>query len=70
MKTCPECKGRKKFKIPSGDPLHVYAINGPVVYETYVCENCSGTGKVSNLSFAIYKARGGGSAPPQMRGFA
>ena len=66
MKTiCPACKGKGGGKIPSSHPLHVYKIDGPVIYETYICETCKGAGEISRLHFAVYKARGG-SAPPVM----
>jgi len=70
MNICPECKGQKEFKIPSGHPLHVYCEDGPVVYEIYVCSTCGGTGKVDDLTLAIYKARGGPAPEILMKGFA
>ena len=70
MSTCPECNGKKEFKVPSSHPLDVYATDGPVIYETYTCKTCRGTGEVSELALAVYKARGGPAPEPLMRGFA
>lgn len=70
MPVCPECKGKKEFKNPSGSPLDVYRHECPTVYETYICRTCKGTGDVSALSFAIYKARGGPAPCPGPKGFA
>ena len=67
MQKCPECKNEKEYKMPSGDPLHVYS-SGPTVYETFICGICKGVGEISELSFAIYKARGG-PAPPIIKGY-
>lgn len=53
---CPYCKGKKEFKFPSSNPLYVYS-DGPVVYETFKCSTCKGNGVLSELQFAIYKAR-------------
>lgn len=71
MPVCPECKGEKGVKIPSNNPLNVYVTDGPIVYETYTCSTCQGTGEISDLSLAIYRARGGPAPPPPpMKGFA
>ena len=59
MKICPECKGEKEYTLPSCDPINVYSIDGPTVYETFICGTCKGKGEISDLSFAIYNARGG-----------
>ena len=59
MKECPECKGRKQFTFPSDDPLDVYRTDGPTVYKTTVCATCAGKGEVSDLTWAVYTARGG-----------
>ena len=69
MKTCPECKGKKKFKIPNTNSAHVYS-DEPIIYEIYVCGTCQGTGEISELQMAIYKARGGPMPPPVMKCFA
>jgi hypothetical protein len=69
MKVCPECKGEKEFKLPSNHPLDVYNTDNPTVYKIYKCGTCEGSGTVSGLKLAIYKARGG-PAPKIMRGYA
>jgi hypothetical protein len=66
MFICPDCKGVMKFKIPSSDPLHVYNTDAPTVYDIITCSTCKGKGKISELEYAIYKARGG-PAPPLMQ---
>ena len=53
------------MEIPSSHPANVYNTDGPVIYETYICETCKGTGEISRLGLAVYKARGE-SAPPVM----
>jgi len=63
MKICPECNGEKSFKVPSCNPLHVYSQENPIIYDIFTCEICNGVGEISDIEFAIYKARGG-SAPP------
>ena len=69
MKTCPECDGRKEHKISSSNPLNVYS-DKPTVYDVFECDTCKGTGQVSELQFAIYKARGGQAPPIQQKGYA
>ena len=62
---CPDCGGKKEWKIPNSHSLDVYNTDGPVNHEIYKCMTCKGLGEISRLSFAIYKARGE-SAPPIM----
>ena len=69
MPTCPECEGKGEYKLPSDNPLHVYKTDGPTVYETYTCDTCDGSGSVSRLKLAVYKARGG-PAHHNIKGFA
>lgn len=69
MVVCPQCKGEKEFRVPSNDPRDVYATDGPVIYETYTCRTCEGAGEISELTLAVYKARGGPPPPPPQRGF-
>jgi len=64
MPTCPDCKGKGQWQVPSNHPLDVYKTDGPVIYDTYTCGTCEGSGIVTDLGLAIYKARGGSEPPP------
>jgi len=62
MKTCPECEGRGFFKWKTSE----YWEEQPR-HEIRQCPECKGHKVVSDLQFAIYRARGG-TAPRIMGG--
>lgn len=69
MPVCPECKGKKEFKIPSSNPLDVYS-DGPTIFKKYTCGTCMGKGEISKFALIIYEARGGPAPQRLQRGFA
>lgn len=63
MPTCPECKGVGGCEVQISE-----CWEEPPRHEWERCAECGGSGIISPLAMAVYKARGG-SAPIQMRGF-
>lgn len=58
MKKCPECKGNGTSRIII-DESYYWEEGGGLVFETVDCDLCNGDKEISDLEYAIYKARGG-----------
>jgi hypothetical protein len=58
VKQCPECKGEKGYLRQLS-----YCWEEPCITEWVNCPTCKGKGEVSELTLAIYEARGGPAAP-------
>jgi len=64
MIKCPDCNGTKGYK-----ELLTPEWLEPAEYKWCDCRICKGTGKITQLQFAIYKARGK-TEPIQFKGYA
>jgi hypothetical protein len=64
MNKCPECEGKKGY-----NELLTPEWHEPPEYKWNDCRTCTGEGKISDLSLAVYRARGG-PTPIQFVGFA
>ncbi|KKM19850.1 hypothetical protein LCGC14_1651480 [marine sediment metagenome] len=54
LAVCPECSGKKGHRIQVSPYWE-----DPVRYGWVGCSVCGGTGEISRLELAVYKARGG-----------
>ena len=72
MKQCPDCGGVGQYQTwVNGQWIaEVHEDDGiPGMYVSEACVTCQGTGKVSELIYQIWQARGGAPSTRQ-RGFA
>lgn len=70
MSMCPECKGEKGYSQTFHDQSCVFdEVCERHHPQWHDCPACHGSGELSGLALAIYKARGG-PAPTPFRGYA